>query len=112
MISNKSLGVWIRSLHFASPLFILLVVSIGNPLMVKLSIACIFITGLLFLLLKECVLTSYEQRLLMDDVYGVDLALELLGYPKTTRNRYVYTIIIAIIFYISVFSIIFYRLNI
>jgi hypothetical protein len=106
MVSDKSLGVWIRSLHFASPFFILLIVSIGNPLLIKLSVAYLLITGLMFLLLKECVLTRYEQRLLKDDVYGVDLALEILGYSKTSKNRYVSTIIIAILFYIIVFSII------
>ena len=111
-ISDKSLGAWIRSFHFMSPFLAMVIVSIGNPMLVLLAVGYTVIAASLFVLWKECFLSIQEQRLLKDDVYGIDLFLEIFGIPVNTETRYKGTISFAIFYYFTLVMITEYRFNI
>lgn len=104
-ISEKSLGTWIRSIHFSSPLIILIIVSLGKPLLVHLTVFFTLLITLLYLLCNDCFLSIYEQRLLNDDIYGIDATLEVFNIPVNEQNRYKGTLLVAIAYYIIMISI-------
>ncbi len=111
-ISDKSLGAWIRSFHFMSPFLAMVIISIGNPMLVLLAFGYTVIAASLFVLWKECFLSIQEQRLLKDDVYGIDLFLEIIGMQVNTDTRYKGTISFAIFYYFTLVMIIEYRFKI
>lgn len=111
-ISDKSLGAWIRSFHFMSPLIAMMIVSIGKPMLVTLAFGYTLIAAILFVLWKECFLSIQEQRLLKDDTYGIDLFLELFGMEVNPTNRYRGTLAFACFYYFTMVMIIEYRFEI
>lgn len=111
-ISDKSLGAWIRSFHFMSPLIAMLIVAIGKPMLVMLAFGYTLIATVLFVLWKECFLSVYEQRLLNDDTYGIDLFLELFGMEVDPTNRYRGTLAFASFYYFTMTMIVEYRFEI
>ena len=108
-VSKINIGTWIRSIHFTSPIIIMLIVSLGEKYLVTLTILYCFIASILYFALQECFLSKFEQFYLKDDVYGVDLALELCTYKITKHTRFVGTIIVAFLFYIILFFIVYTR---
>lgn len=111
-ISDKSLGTWIRSIHFSSPLIILIIVSLGKPLLVFLTVFFTLIITLLYILWDDCFMSIYEQRLLDDDIYGIDATLEIFNIPVNDKNRHKGTLLVAIAYYIIMIYILQTRFNI
>ena len=108
-ISRSSLGTWIRSIHFMSPVLLLLVVSLAKYEIAKYSIIYCLFTSFLFLYLQECYLSKIEQFMLNDDVYAVDLSMEVFNIKINKRNRFITTIISASLVYIIIFAIFYKR---
>ena len=111
-ITDKSLGAWIRSFHFMSPLIAMIIVSIGRPMLVTLAFGYTLIAVVLFVLWKECFLSVYEQRLLKDDTYGIDLFLEVFGLEVNMTNRYRGTFAFVCFYYFTIVMIAEYRFKI
>jgi hypothetical protein len=108
-VSKINVGTWIRSVHFTSPLIVLLIITLGKPYLVMITIAYCVIASIVYLVLQECLLSKFEQLYLGDDVYGVDLALEVCEFNITKKSRFVGTIIVASLFYLIVSLILYTR---
>ena len=108
-ISRNSIGTWIRSIHFMSPVLLLLVVSFAKYKIAKYCLIYCVVTSFMFLYLQECYLSKIEQFMLNDDVYAVDLSLEVFNIKITKQNRFIATVISASLVYIIVFAIFYKR---
>ena len=101
-ISDRNQGTWIRSIHFTYPFMALLVVSLGSYTMARAVIASCVLASMAYVFFQDCLLSHYEQKLLKDDVYGVDLFLEAFGVSTSTSNRFFGTILVGFCFYMLV----------
>lgn len=108
-ISRNSIGTWIRSIHFMSPVLLLLVVTLAKYKIAKYCLIYCVVTSFMFLYLQECYLSKIEQFMLNDDVYAVDLSLEVFNIKITKQNRFIATVISASLVYIIVFAIFYKR---
>jgi len=108
-ISRNSIGTWIRSIHFMSPVLLLLVVSLAKYKITKYCLIYCLITSFMFLYFQECYLSKIEQFMLNDDVYAVDLSLEVFNVKITKQSRFIATIIFGSLIYIIVFAIFYKR---
>jgi len=108
-ISNKSLGLLIRSLHLNTPFNMLFIVYFAPKIFVILNTLILFISASFFLLFDGCFLSRLEYYLCKDSFTIVDPFLELLGMEinNTTRNYLTYFVMT---FYIYIyFSICYFR---
>ena len=101
-ISKKSLGIIIRSYHYASPTYLLLMLSFGNNILVTISIIYVIISTCLFGLFNGCYLSKLENKLCKDNFTVVDPVLEYYGIDINNKNRMQISYKIATI-YISIF---------
>lgn len=108
-ISKKNLGWWIRSTHIAMLYIILTVFLFAEQKVVNVVVLIMLSIGMMFILLGRCVLTELEQKLLGDEVYAIDLFIEMLGIVPDDTNRYCFTIVITLCSYAVLYAIYHYR---
>jgi hypothetical protein len=104
-ISKKNLGWWIRSTHIAMPYITLTVILFAEQKVVNIVLLIILSINMMFILLGRCVLTDLEQKLLGDEVYAIDLFIEMLGVVPDDTNRYYFTIVITLCSYAVLYTI-------
>jgi len=95
-LSQKSVGIIIRTLHMCAPTSFLITVLFG-PYMLA-TITMIFLVGVLimFYTFDSCFLSVLEQKLCNDEFVIIDPALELCDLPINTANRYYISNVIGI----------------
>jgi hypothetical protein len=103
--SNYKIGAFIRAIHSAFLIRILLIIFFANSYKV-LTILLIIMNMLLIsqLYYGECILTTLEQNLTHDNITVYDFTLEKIGILKNFRNRNLCSVIllstlIVLIFY-------------
>lgn len=108
-VSDKTKGVWIRSFHLTIPFYSLMVLFFGGPIMVTCVVMTAVITGVLFMCNRDCFLSRYEQRLFKDNLYGIDIVLEIFDLDKTSYTRFVASALFAVGFYVIAFVLVYMR---
>jgi hypothetical protein len=106
-LSDKSLGILIRSFHTSTPVS-LLFLSVFAPLyVVNCIVAFLVVVFFLFFIFGGCFLTMVENQICNDDFTIADPFLELLELEKSSKNRFNISAIIGGSYY-SLVAIIYY----
>jgi hypothetical protein len=108
-ISLSSIGIIIRSYHFTSPLILIMMLSLGNNLLVNISIICLITIIVMFILFNGCILSMLESKLCNDNFNIIDPTLEYFNMEINYINRMYVSYIIATIFIIAFILIYYYR---
>jgi len=115
-ISNNILGQWIKSIHFMSPFAILFIILYGPILLYKLCFLFIIISTIIFIYMEGCFLSKLENKICNNNINIIDIIIEIFqgkidynNNNKISNDRYRYTFIIGIVFFILVFICSFYR---
>lgn len=107
-LSDKSLGILIRSFHTSTPVSLLFLSLFAPRYIVNCVVAFLIVVFFLFLIFGGCFLTMVENKICNDDFTIADPFLELLELEKTSKNRFnisaiiggSYCVFITIIYYI------------
>lgn len=107
-LSDKSLGILIRSFHTSTPVSLLFLSLFAPRYIVNCIVAFLVVVFFLFLIFGGCFLTMVENQICNDDFTIADPFLELLEWEKNSKNRFnisciiggSYCVQIAIIYYI------------
>ena len=110
-ISNKILGLWIRSYHYTLPAYIFLTSCIGPIYLVKICYAFLLIIILLFIYYRGCWLSIIEKELCKDDMNIADWLIQICKYDVNNENRYKISYLYFSIYLITLLIITFYRFN-
>ena len=107
-LSDKSIGVMIRSYHFAMPLLLMLAVLLTDRIIA--NIAVLFFIGIvfLFIIFNGCFLSTLEKKFCKDEFNIVDPLLEITNQKITDRSRmgisyfilFCYTMVFFAIYYL------------
>jgi hypothetical protein len=102
----------LKATHFFISYFILLLV-IFMPLPVCFLLTCLSIlTFGLFLYFKGCFLSQLEYKLDDKDFINiVDLYLAIVGWDINEENRYTITMYVVYLYFATLFSILYWRMN-
>ena len=106
-LSDKSLGILIRSFHTSTPVSLLFLSVFAPRYVINCIVAFLVVVFFLFLIFGGCFLTMVENQICNDDFTIADPFLELLEWEKTSKNRFnisaiigiSYCILIAIIYF-------------
>ena len=90
-ISNKSLGIMIRSFHISSPLVILMAISCTSFFFATLSYIILIIVASLYIIFEGYVLSMLEKRLCKDSFILVDPIIEYSRLDVNYKNRKTFT---------------------
>jgi hypothetical protein len=107
-LSDKSLGILIRSFHTSTPVSLLLLSLFAPRYIENCIVAFLVVVFFLFFIFGGCFLTMVENKICNDDFTIADPFLELLELEKTSKNRFnisaiiggSYCVLISIIYYI------------
>ncbi len=101
-LSNKSLGIMMRSFHMSTPLcFILL--ALFAPKQVVWAVFILLVTILImFFAFDGCILSMIEDKVCNDNFTIADPFLECLDWEKTTKNRFNVTLIVGLTYYVAI----------
>ena len=107
-LSDKSLGILIRSFHTSTPVLLLFMSVFAPRYIVNCVVAFLIVVFFLFLIFGGCFLTMVENQICNDDFTIADPFLELLEWEKNSKNRFnisaiiggSYCVLITIIYYI------------
>ena len=107
-LSDKSLGILIRSFHTSTPVSLLFMSVFAPRYIVNCVVAFLIVVFFLFLIFGGCFLTMVENQICNDDFTIADPFLELLEWEKNSKNRFnisdiiggSYCVLITIIYYI------------
>jgi len=108
-MSNNSLGIIIRALHFSAPIVMLVIAFFAPKFLVMMTAFSLLVSLTLFYLFKGCFLTLLESRMCNDSFTITDPILELLDMKINRHNRYKVTSYIMIIYLLIFFSIFYFR---
>ena len=96
-LSDKSIGIMIRSYHFAMPLLLMLAVLIPDRLIANLAVILFLAIVFMFFLFNGCIISSLENKFCKDDFNIVDPLLEFTRQPINDSSRMVISYFILII---------------
>lgn len=95
-ISTYSLGVMIRSYHFAMPVAFIFILMFCDGIIVTLSVIYYAVIVSLFILFDGCFISMLENRLCKDKFNMIDPFLEFNGLAVDYKSRKVVTYYIAV----------------
>jgi len=90
-LSKKSIGVVLRSLHFAIPIIITILFMVGPINVFKFVFIFNIIVFILFFIFDGCILSRLEQKITGEDFTVIDPFLELINVDVTNENRKKYS---------------------
>jgi hypothetical protein len=107
-LSDKSLGILIRSFHASTPVSLLFLSLFAPRYVVNCIVAFLVVVFFLFFIFGGCFLTMVENKICNDDFTIADIFLESLEWEKNSKNRFnisciiggSYCVVVAIIYYI------------
>jgi len=108
-ISNKSLGILIRSFHINAPIIVLIIVSCASKTLAIINVLFLFFVVFMYIIFDGCVLSMLEDRLCKEQYTLVDPFLELSGLEINYQNRRLFTLWIMIPHVIIVLLIFYFR---
>ena len=108
-LSNKTLGMTIRSYHLACPFVVLIVLCYGSQWWVTANAFSLMFVFFTYFICNGCLLTMLEHRLCGDEFTIADLFIEVLQMEMNTRNRMIVSYCIAISYFAFFFLVYYYR---
>ena len=108
-ISNKSLGILIRSIHINLPIIILIIVSCGSKTSAIIHVLFLLFVVFMYIIFNGCILSMLEERLCKEQYILVDPFIELSGREINYINRKLFTLWIMIPHVIIVLLIFYFR---
>lgn len=108
-ISEYSLGVMIRSYHFAMPVAFIFILLFCDGIIVYLSIIYYTLIVTLFILFDGCFISMLENRLCNDKFNMIDPFLEFNGFYVNYESRKIVTYYIAVCYTMLFFFIYYIR---
>ena len=108
-LSNKSLGILMRSFHTSTPVFFLLIALFAPKKVVWIVFVLLVIILVMFITFDGCILSMIENKVCNDDFTIADPFLEHLDWEKTTKNRFNITLIVASSYYVAIVIIYYIR---
>ena len=108
-LSDKSIGVMIRSYHFAMPLLLMLAVLIPDRLIANLAVILFLAIVFMFFLFNGCIISSLENKFCKDDFNIVYPLLEFTGQPINDSSRMVISYFILLCYTVVFFGIYYFR---
>ena len=108
-LSNKSLGIMMRSFHMSTPVFFLLIALFAPKKVVWIVFVLLVIILVMFIIFDGCILSMIENKVCNDDFTIADPFLEHLDWEKNTKNRFNITLIVASSYYVAIVIIYYIR---
>ncbi len=108
-ISEYSLGVMIRSYHFAMPVAFIFIIMFCDGILVTCSIIYYGIIVALYIIFDGCFISMLENRLCNDNFNMIDPFLEFNGFCVNYESRKILTYYIAVCYTVFFYSIYFIR---
>ena len=108
-LSNKTLGMTIRSYHVGSPFIILILLFYGSQLLVTVYAISLILVFMTFIACNGCLLTMLEHRLCGDEFTIADPFIEVLQLELNSRNRMNVSYCISISYFAFFFLVYYYR---
>lgn len=108
-ISNKSLGMLIRTFHISSPIITLIIISSTSQILSSINLIFLLIVVMMYVLFNGCILTLLETKLCKDTYTIVDPFIELYGMKVNYKNRKYFTACIMIPYVIIILLIYYFR---
>ena len=100
-LSDKSLGILIRSFHTSTPVSLLFLSVFAPRYVINCIVAFLVVVFFLFLIFGGCFLTMVENQICNDDFTIADPLLELLEWEKNSKNRFNISCIFGGSYYVS-----------
>jgi len=110
-LSNKSIGILLRSFHFAISIVVAVLLLIGSNTVFKLAILFNIIVFIMFFVFDGCILSRLENMFTDDDFTVIDPFLEIARIEITNENRKKYSLYSSIIGFIFTFILYYFRFN-
>lgn len=110
-LSNKSIGILLRSFHFAISIVVAVLLLIGSNTVFKLAILFNIIVFIMFFVFDGCILSRLENMFTDDDFTVIDPFLELAKIEITNENRKKYSLYSSIFGFIFTFILYYFRFN-
>lgn len=108
-LSKKSVGILLRSFHFAISIVVAILLFTGSNTVFKLAILFNIVVFLMFFIFDGCILSRLEMRFADDDFTVIDPFLELARIEVTNENRKKYSLYSSIVGFIFTFALYYYR---
>jgi len=101
-LSNKSLGILMRSFHMSTPVFFLLIALFAPKKVVWIVFVLLVIILVMFITFDGCILSMIENKVCNDDFTIADPFLEHLDWEKNTKNRFNVTLMVGLTYYVAI----------
>ena len=108
-LSNKSLGIMMRSFHMSTPVCFILLALFAPKQVVWAVFILLVIILVMFFAFDGCILSMIEDKVCNDDFTIADPFLECLDWKKTTKNRFNGTLMVGLTYYVAIVIIYYIR---
>ena len=108
-ISDKSICVLLRTLHFTMPIVTGTIMLIGSKMWFNIIVVFNIIVFILFFIFHGCILSKIEHRFTDDEFTVIDPFLELIHVELTNENRSKYSLYSSIMGFILTYGLYCYR---
>lgn len=108
-ISDKSICVLLRTLHFTMPIVTGTIMLIGSKMWFNIIVVFNIIVFILFFIFHGCILSKIEHRFTDDEFTVIDPFLELIHVELTNENRSKYSLYSSIMGFILTYGLYYYR---
>ncbi len=108
-LSNKSLGIMMRSFHMSTPVCFILLALFAPKQVVWVVFILLVIIIVMFFAFDGCILSMIEDKVCNDDFTIADPFLECLDWEKTTKNRFNVTLMVGLTYYVAIVIIYYIR---
>jgi hypothetical protein len=108
-LSDKSICMLMRTLHFSVPLVTTTILLIGSDWWFKAMIVFNIFVFFLFFIFDGCILSKLEHRFTEDEFTVIDPFLELIKVELNNENRRIYSLYSSIMGFILTFGLYYVR---
>ena len=102
VFSSKSLGIMMRSFHMSFPVCCLILFIFAPKPIVLFTMVLLIIILFMFFAFNGCILSMIENKVCKDDFTIADPFLELIGWDKNKNNSFNITLIVGLLYYITI----------
>jgi len=110
-LSKKSVGILLRSFHFAISIVVAILLFIGSNTVFKLAILFNIVVFIMFFIFDGCILSVLENKFTDDDFTVIDPFLEIANIATTNENRKKYSLYSSIVGFIFTFALYYFRFH-
>jgi len=101
-LSQKSIGVIVRSVHMAMPANFMYIVMFAPQTQCIITVIGLFIVMTMFYMFDGCFLSILEKELCNDDFTILDPPLELLNMETNGKNRFFISNVLGITYMVAI----------